>query len=59
MVVKEVDNYEKYIGLFIKVGVSKKVIFVLLKDRVWKKFQVWEERFFFKVRKEVVIKAVG
>ena len=56
--VKEVDKYEKYLGIPTIIGRSKKVIFSCLKDRIWKKLQGCKEKFLSRASKEVLIKSV-
>ena len=40
--VKEIHQYEKYLGLPSLVGRGKRESFNFLKERVWKKLQGWE-----------------
>ncbi|XP_074315190.1 uncharacterized protein LOC141651373 [Silene latifolia] len=56
--VREVDKYERYLGLPTIIERSKKAICVSIEDRVWKKLQGWKERMLSKPGKEVIIKAV-
>ena len=49
----------KYLGLSSLVGRSKKAIFNYIKDRIWKKCQVWSARALSRVGKEVLIKSVA
>jgi hypothetical protein len=56
---KTVASQQRYLGLPVVFGRSKKVIFSFIKDRVWKKLKGWKERCLSKARKEVLIKAVA
>ncbi|XP_057246803.1 uncharacterized protein LOC130589540 [Beta vulgaris subsp. vulgaris] len=56
--VKEVVKHDKYLGLPTLIGRSKKAVFSVLKERVWKKLQGWKEKLLSKAGKEVLIKAV-
>ncbi|KAK9671868.1 hypothetical protein RND81_12G060000 [Saponaria officinalis] len=40
------------------IDMSKKVIFAMIKDGIWKKLQGWKEKFLSKIGKEVLIKVV-
>ncbi|GAU51235.1 hypothetical protein TSUD_412370 [Trifolium subterraneum] len=59
MEVKTVDTHSKYLGLPVAFGRSKKVIFSLAIDRVWKKLKGWKENFLSRAGKELLIKAVA
>jgi hypothetical protein len=50
---------EKYLGLPVYIGRSKKAAFAYIKDRVWKKIQGWKERFLSKAGKDILIKAIA
>ncbi|GJN15194.1 hypothetical protein PR202_gb02088 [Eleusine coracana subsp. coracana] len=50
---------EKYLGLPVFVGRSKKEAFQYLKDKIWQRIQGWKEKLLSKARKEVLIKAVA
>ena len=50
---------EKYLGLPIYMGKSKKQTFAYLKERVWKRIQGWKEMLLSKAGKDVLIKAVA
>ncbi|XP_058756923.1 uncharacterized protein LOC131630149 [Vicia villosa] len=59
MGVKTVANHSRYLGLPMIFGRSKKEIFSLVVERVWKKIKGWKEQFLFRAGKEVLIKAVA
>jgi ribonuclease HI len=59
MGVKTVDTHSKYLGLPVVFGRSKKLIFSLVIDRVWKKLKGWKENCLSRAGKEVLIKAVA
>ena len=42
--VPEIRSYENYLGLPYLIGRRKKASFEYIKERVWKKLQVWEEK---------------
>ena len=48
---------EKYLGLPVHVGRSRKATFAYLKDRIWKRIQGWKERMLSKAGKDILIKA--
>jgi hypothetical protein len=50
---------ERYLGLPVYVGGSKRKMFEYLKDRVWKRIQGWKEKLLSKARKEILIKAMA
>jgi hypothetical protein len=50
---------EKYLGLLVYVGRSRKKTFAYLKDRLWKKIQGWMERLLSTARKDILIKAIA
>ncbi|CAI8589003.1 unnamed protein product [Vicia faba] len=54
-----VNNHSRYLGLPIVFGRSKKEVFKLVVERVWKKVKGWKENFLSKAGKEVLIKAVA
>jgi len=56
---KTVATHNRYLGLPVVFGRSKKVIFSFVKDRVWKKLKGWKERCLSRAGKEVLIKAVA
>ena len=50
---------EKYLGLPISVGKSRKKAFEYIKQRIWAKIQGWQEKLLSKAGKEILIKAVA
>ena len=56
--VREVSRHEKYLGLPTVIGRSKKMVFSVIKERVWKKLQGWKEKYLSRAGKETLIKAV-
>ena len=56
--VREVEKHEKYLGLPTVIGRSKKMVFSVLKERVWKKLQGWKEKLLSRAGKEVLLKSV-
>ena len=65
MVIKEalkvlvVQQYEKYLGLPLLVGLNTKDSFAKIKYWKWKKLQGWEDKLLSQDRREVLIKAVA
>lgn len=58
MGVQVVDSQDKYLGMPAVVGKSKKQIFSVIRERVWKRINGWGERSLSSAGKEVLIKAV-
>lgn len=56
---KEVLSHEKYLGLPTLFKRSMQISFTGIKDRIWKKLQMWKEKLLSKDGKEVLIKAVA
>ena len=56
--VREVDRHEKYLGLPTVIGRSKKMVFGVLKERVWKKLQGWKEKLLSRAGKEILLQSV-
>ncbi|CAJ2671909.1 unnamed protein product [Trifolium pratense] len=56
---KAVEAQSRYLGFPIPFGRSKKVVFSVVMDRVWKKVKGWKERFLSRAGKETLIKAVA
>jgi hypothetical protein len=50
---------ERYLGLPVHLGASKKKEFEYLKERIWQKIQGWKERLLSKAGKEIMIKAIA
>ncbi|WCJ29809.1 Retrovirus-related Pol polyprotein from type-1 retrotransposable element R2 [Euphorbia peplus] len=57
--VKEVDSFQRYLGMPSLIGRSKKQIFSFIRDRIAKKLNGWKERNLSQAGKEVLIKAVA
>lgn len=58
MGIKTVISHSRYLGLFVVLGRSKKEVFSIVVDHLWKKINVWKEMFLLRVMKEIPIKAV-
>ena len=56
---KALEAQSRYLGFPIPFGRSKKVIFSVVMDRVWKKVKGWKKRFLSRAGKEMLIKAVA
>lgn len=56
--VQVVDKLDKYLGMPSVVGKSKKHIFGMIQERIWKRINGWGEKMLFTAGKEVLIKAV-
>ncbi|XP_058768952.1 uncharacterized mitochondrial protein AtMg00310-like [Vicia villosa] len=59
MGVQSVANHSRYRGFLVIFGRSKKEVFSLVVERVWKKIKGWKEQFLSRTGKEVLIKAVA
>ncbi|XP_058724620.1 uncharacterized protein LOC131596076 [Vicia villosa] len=59
MGVRNVMHHSKYLGLPVVFGKSKKEVFALVIERVWKKLKGWKEQFLSRAGKEILIKAVA
>lgn len=57
--IESAANNEKYLGLPVYIGKSKKHIFEYLKQRIWARIQGWQEKLLSKAAKEVLIKSVA
>ncbi|XP_012835792.1 PREDICTED: uncharacterized protein LOC105956483 [Erythranthe guttata] len=53
-----VERHEKYLGMPLTLGKSKRAIFEFLRDRVWARIDGWGEKQLSKGGKEILIKAV-
>ena len=56
--ISKIMQYEKYLGLPSLVGKDKKASFSYIKERVWRKLQVWEGRLLSQAGREVLINFV-
>ncbi|XP_057250139.1 uncharacterized mitochondrial protein AtMg00310-like [Beta vulgaris subsp. vulgaris] len=56
---KAVEGHEKYLGLPTYIGSSKKRVFQVIQDRVWKKLKGWKGQCLSQAGREVLIKAVA
>ena len=56
---KAVEGHDKYLGLPTYVGSSKKRIFQVIQDRVWKKLKGWKGQCLSQAGREILIKAVA
>jgi hypothetical protein len=50
---------EKYLGLLVSIGKSRKKAFEYIKRKIWVRIQGWQEKLLSKAGKEVLIKAVA
>jgi hypothetical protein len=50
---------ERYLGLPVSIGISKKKTFAYLKQRIWCRVQGWQEKMLLKAGKEILVKAVA
>jgi len=57
-IVQEAKN-EKYLGLLVSIGKSRKKAFEYIKKKVWVRIQGWQEKLLSKAGKEILIKAVA
>jgi len=53
----EVQHHEKYLGLPMILGITKKSVFASIKERIWKKLQGYKEGLLSNPSKEVILKA--
>ena len=56
---RAVLDHGKYLGLPTFVGRSKKVVFQVIQDKLWKKVKGWKERFLSKAGREILLKSVA
>lgn len=59
MGVKTITDQSKYLGLPVVLGWSKKEVFSLVVERIWKKMKGWKEGFISTAGREVLIKVVA
>lgn len=59
MEVKTVDTQSRYLGHSMVFGRTRKVIFSIVIDSVWKKLKGWKENCLSRAGKEVLIKVVA
>lgn len=57
--ISQVARSERYLGLPVSIGKSRKKAFEYVKQRVWVRIQGWQEKLLSKVGKEILIKALG
>jgi hypothetical protein len=55
----EVATSERYLGLMVSVGKSRKNTFEYIKKKIWSRIQGWQEKLLSKAGKEILIKAVA
>ncbi|XP_021866530.1 uncharacterized protein [Spinacia oleracea] len=54
-----VNEREKYLGLPTYIGRSKKTVFQVIHDRLWRKIKGWKGRCLLRVGKEVLLKSIA
>ncbi|KAL3846296.1 hypothetical protein ACJIZ3_003699 [Penstemon smallii] len=52
------DKHDRYLGLPMVLGKSKKEVFGYIRDKIWERVQGWNEKTLSKAGKEILIKAV-
>ena len=57
-ITQEVKN-EKYLGLPVSIGKSRKKAFEYIKGKLWARIQGWQEKLLSKARKEILVKVVA
>jgi hypothetical protein len=57
--ITHLTNNEKYLGLLVYIGKSKKRMFEYIKKKVWSRIEGWQEKLLSKAGKEIMIKAVA
>lgn len=55
----QLASNEKYLGLPVYIGESRKQMFEYIKQKVWGRIQGWQEKLLSKAGKETMIKAVA
>ena len=56
--IREIQHYEKYLGLPSLTGKGKKASFNYIKERIWRKLQGWEGKLLSQADRKVLIKVV-
>ena len=56
---KAVEGHDKYLGLPTYIGSSKKQVFQVIQDRIWKKLKGWKENYLSQAGREVLIKSIA
>jgi len=59
LAILEVASSERYLGLLVSVGKSRKNTFEYIKKKIWFRIQGWQEKLLLKAGKEILIKAVA
>lgn len=57
--ITQIASNDKYLGLPVHIGKSRKSAFEYIKQRVWAKIQGWQQKLLSKAGKEILIKAVA
>ena len=57
--ITQIASNDKYLGLPVHIGKSRKSAFEYIKQKVWAKIQGWQEKLLSKAGKEILIKAVA
>jgi hypothetical protein len=57
--ISHIASNEKYLGLPVYIGKSKKKMFEYIKQKVWLRIQGWQEKLLSRAGKEIMIKAVA
>ncbi|XP_021741334.1 uncharacterized protein LOC110707615 [Chenopodium quinoa] len=58
LAMSRVDTHGKYLGIPTIIGRSKRMVFMAMKDRIWKKLSEWKEKFLSRAGKEILLKSV-